>query len=256
MSEETLSMQTARSIYDQSARHWQRRTPNLLTDFSARTLIFELCEDLAGKNVVDLGCGEGYVSRFCKSHGADLVVGIDISSSMIEKAEQQEQKQPLGIDYVNASITEVKLENNNFDTALGVFVFNYLTISETTTVFKKVFNALKSQGEFIFSLPHPFLPFAKEKEAPTYFDCGDYDYYSGRDKIFPGKVWCLDESVLDVQMLHKTFSDIFQCLHEAGFKNSPKIYELSVPEELVKQKPNIFQVAKGIPLHIVFELKK
>jgi len=89
----------AEEMYNQSASKWVRKKPNLLTDFSVRPLILHWCGSLKNKSVIDIGCGEGYVSRYCKSHGASQVLGIDISASMIEKADQQEQEQPLGIEY-------------------------------------------------------------------------------------------------------------------------------------------------------------
>ena len=256
MKGESPSVQKTKAIYNQSAAKWQRREPNLLTDFSARALIFDLCTEIQHKKIIDLGCGEGYVSRYCATHGADEVTGIDISSSMIEQAQLQEQQQPLGIHYQCASITEIEFGTNKFDLALAVFVFNYLTIAEMEAVFNKVFACLKNNGEFIFALPHPLLPFIMDKQAPTYFENGDYGYYSGRDKIFPGKVWCVDGTVLEVQMLHKTFADIFASLANAGFTQLPETYELSVPEELLLKAPDIFQTGADKPLHIVFRLKK
>lgn len=41
---------------------------------------------LAGKNVLDLGCGYGWHCRFAAEQGAARVLGIDLSRRMIEQA--------------------------------------------------------------------------------------------------------------------------------------------------------------------------
>jgi len=46
-----------------------------------------MCEELVkGATVLDVGCGEGYVSRNLKSMGAKKIVGVDISEHMIDCA--------------------------------------------------------------------------------------------------------------------------------------------------------------------------
>jgi len=55
--------------------------------------------DLTGLSVLDLACGDGMSSRRLKHWGAARVVGVDISTPMIRLATQQENAQPLGIEY-------------------------------------------------------------------------------------------------------------------------------------------------------------
>jgi len=45
-----------------------------------------LLPDLRGKKVLDLGCGYGWHCRYAVEHGAQSVVGTDISEKMIEEA--------------------------------------------------------------------------------------------------------------------------------------------------------------------------
>lgn len=42
--------------------------------------------DLAGKRVVDLGCGFGWFARWAKERGAARVLGLDLSQRMIARA--------------------------------------------------------------------------------------------------------------------------------------------------------------------------
>ncbi len=78
--------QETKKLYDESAGDWKRVEPILLSDYSARPFVIDLCEPIVNKNILDLGCGEGYVGRELINRGAQYVHGIDISSRMIERA--------------------------------------------------------------------------------------------------------------------------------------------------------------------------
>ena len=44
--------------------------------------------ELAGRRVLDLGCGFGWFCRWAREHGAASVVGIDLSERMLARARQ------------------------------------------------------------------------------------------------------------------------------------------------------------------------
>ena len=45
--------------------------------------------NLKGKDILDLGCGEGEMSQYFADCGANSVRGLDISENMIKEAEKQ-----------------------------------------------------------------------------------------------------------------------------------------------------------------------
>lgn len=57
-----------------------------------------LLPDLAGKDLIDLGCGFGDGCVYYKRSGARRVVGIDISAKMIEKAKMEYAGD--GVEYI------------------------------------------------------------------------------------------------------------------------------------------------------------
>ncbi len=57
-----------------------------------------MLEDLTGKAVVDLACGEGHYTRMLPSLGAAKVVGVDRSKGMIALARAQESEHPVGLE--------------------------------------------------------------------------------------------------------------------------------------------------------------
>ena len=43
---------------------------------------------LGGLKVVDLGCGYGWFCRWAREHGAQTVLGVDVSEKMLERASE------------------------------------------------------------------------------------------------------------------------------------------------------------------------
>ena len=50
--------------------------------------LFELIGDVKGKKVLDLGCGDGWYDRKLIELGASSVLGIDLSTKMINEAKK------------------------------------------------------------------------------------------------------------------------------------------------------------------------
>ena len=149
-----------KKVYNENANKWLRLTPSSLSDFTARPLVFEECGELNARSVLDIGCGEGYCARELKKRGAGEYLGIDLSTQMIEAAQEQESTDQYGIEYYACNVVEFT-PNKQFDICIAVFLFNYLTVDETQRVFNMVYNALKPEGQFIFTVPHPFFPFVR-----------------------------------------------------------------------------------------------
>lgn len=79
--------------YDRAVRDGTLLHPAILTD-----TLFDLLGDLHGRVVLDLGCGQGVLSREMARRGA-VVTGIDLSAGMLANARRDEDARPLGIDY-------------------------------------------------------------------------------------------------------------------------------------------------------------
>ena len=247
----------AKEMYDQHAENWQRIEPIMLSDYSARPFVIDKCAPINNANVLDLGCGEGYVGRELLSRGAASVFGVDISDKMIQKAIQIKEE----LSLTNASYTAEDIRSfienysEKHNLIIAVFLFNYLTIEDTTAVMSKVHALLEDGGSFVFAVPHPSLPFLKKDKYPFYFDASG-GYFSSKNKQFPGQIWRRDGIAVDVQCVHKTFEDYFKAIAKAGFKNIPDVEELKISEEHIKLDPDFFRPLYDIPLHVLFKLTK
>jgi 2-polyprenyl-3-methyl-5-hydroxy-6-metoxy-1,4-benzoquinol methylase len=247
----------SKTLYNNQADNWSRTEPILLSDYSARPFVINLCQPVKDCHILDLGCGEGYVGRKLLEAGASKVHGIDISEKMIEHAEKIKNEngfEQLSYEVLDVSVADLGSEQK-YDTVLAMFLFNYLDVESTHAVIKKVFDLLKPGGHFVFSVPHPFLAFLKKDKFPFYFETQG-GYFSGRNILFPGEIWRRDRISVGVQCVHKTFEDYFSGLKSAGFTTMPELYELRINEDHVKLDPEFFSPLIDLPLHLAFKIKK
>lgn len=248
--------QDARSLYNRQADQWKRTGPILLSDYSARPFVMNLCEPLQDAVILDIGCGEGYVGRELIKRGAARVHGIDISSAMIEKAEEAMHQEGLSnMTYEARDIRDLKDGEFQVDIVLAMFLFNYLNAQDTAEVMLHARNQLKPGGHFIFSVPHPSLAFLKQDKYPFYFEKKG-GYFSGRNVLFPGEIWRRDGVSVGVQSVHKIVEDYFNAMRIAGFTSMPELYELCISEDHVKLDPDFFTPLIDLPLHVAFKVKK
>ncbi len=244
-------------LYDEHAARWQRRAPSSLSDFTGRPAVFELCEPVAGLDVIDLGCGEGYCARELASRGARSVTGVELSHEMVRSASAQEAELGQGVTYRQGDVTALEDADASYDLAVGVFVYNYLDIGQMRSSFREVLRVLRPGGHFVFSVPHPSFSFIRrEHGAPFFFDVGASGYFSGRDRQFQGEIHRRDGTALPVQMVHKTVSDYFDALREAGFAAMPEVRELKVEAEHLDLDPPFFGPVADLPLHMAIRVRR
>lgn len=244
-------------LYDEHAARWRRREPSSLSDFTGRPAVFDLCGDVDGLDVIDLGCGEGYCSRELAGRGAASVRGVELSQEMVDLAISQEQELGQGITYRQGDVAALTDEDASFDLALGVFVYNYVDTDRMRASFREVHRVLRPGGHFVFSVPHPALGWMRgENAAPFYFDVEGAGYFSGRNRQFQGEIHRRDGTALPVQMVHKTFEDYFDGLRAAGFASLPEIRELAVRPEHLELDRAFFEPVADLPLHVALRVAR
>jgi len=249
--------ESTRKIYNQSATDWARTEPILLSDFTARPWVMDLCEPVVGRSILDVGCGEGYCARKLSQRGAGPIVGVDISEGMIERARSREAAELLNIEYRVGTATDLSFAaDKSFDIVVAVFLFNYLTYQETEHAMREIERVLKPEGTFVFAVPHPCFPFLCDLEQPFFFDPGSRGYFSGRNHTFKGRIWRRDGVNVEVRCVHKTFGDYFAALRAANFTALPEVVELHVREEHLALDPDFFKPLEDLPLHVAFRQKK
>lgn len=144
------------SGWDQMAEWWDEKLGDD-GDLWHRTLIdpplLRLVGEVNGLRILDLACGNGYLSRRWASLGAS-VTGVDANGPIIERARARETQEPLGIVYhaSDAACLEV-LAADTFD--LVVCNMALMDIENATGAIQEVARVLRSKGRFIASIAHP-----------------------------------------------------------------------------------------------------
>jgi len=248
-------MRSIADLYNRAAPDWERQTPLLVSDFTARPFVLALCEPLAEAAVLDVGCGEGYMTRQLRQCGATTVVGIDISAGMLAAAQTAEQAHPLGITFTLATVVDLsRFPDAAFDLVLAVAVLNHLTITDTVTALREIRRVLRPGGRLVFAVPHPALPFLRPPTPPLFFDRASYGYFSGRNRELHGRMWRRDGRAVPVRCVHKTLADYFSTLTHAGFTTMPEVHELGVTDEHLQLDPAFFGPLVDQPLQVAFRL--
>lgn len=167
--------------------------------------------DFKGKTVLDLGCGYGWHCVYAAEHGADAVVGTDISEKMIAAAKEKNQNPR--IEYRVSSMEDLTFEENSFDVVVSSLALHYVESFEV--IARNVNKWLKKGGQFIFSAEHPvFTAYGTQdwyRDADgkiLHFPVDNYYYEGKREAIFLGE---------KVNKYHKTLTTYLNGLLENGF---------------------------------------
>ncbi len=194
--------------------------------------LFSMLPDLKGKRVLDLGCGYGEHCKLFVENGAEKVVGIDISSKMLEVA-RLENSDPK-IEYINMPIEGIAQLNESFDVVVSSLALHY--VEDFALVVESIYNLLGTEGVFIFSQEHPLVTCHSGGSRWTKDENGEKMHVNLANYGIEGErasTWFVD----DVKVYHRTFSSTVNTLIEAGFTIEHMVEPLPTPE-LVERYPD------------------
>lgn len=148
-------MNTTPARYDEVAEFYEAFAPDVYDDPPIVALL-DLVGDVTGLRLLDLACGHGRLTRELARRGAQ-VSGVDISTSLLDKARAHEETEPLGITYVQAdAVAPGVLDGELFD---GVVChFGLSDIDDLQGAVATVARVLRPGGFFAFSILHPCFP--------------------------------------------------------------------------------------------------
>ncbi len=101
--------------------------------------------------VLDVGCGEGYLTNQISKRGCE-VVGVDISGELIKLAKQKYQN--LNFFEVNASMISEKIRGK-FEVIVSNFSVHDMKEEDFKLFLYEAKKKLNKDGLLVFSLPHP-----------------------------------------------------------------------------------------------------
>jgi ubiquinone/menaquinone biosynthesis C-methylase UbiE len=129
-----------------SSRHWRQK--NGIWEIASK-----LCSDIAGKTVLDAGCGDGWYSARMHEKGA-VVHGCDFSGKAISFANIIVPK----VTFKAGSLLNLPYEDNFFDVVFSFQVLEHIPPSDLPKAISEVHRVLKTGGIFIPSVPTAIRP--------------------------------------------------------------------------------------------------
>ncbi len=107
-------------------------------------------EKLNGKQVLDIGCNEGFYCFECEKKGAK-VVGIEFNKVWYDLALERKNELSSSVDFFHMNWNEIQKLNYRFDLVLFLAAFHYLRDNQLDLL-KKIFEKMNSGGLLILEL--------------------------------------------------------------------------------------------------------
>ena len=158
------------ALFDKSANDydgWYQSPMGRYVDTAETACLFALADNIAGKDVLDLGCGTGHLSEMLHARGAN-VTGIDISDGMLAKARASSKRQGLTIDYINMNVYDLGFAPASFDCVYSMAAVEF--IPDTTRSFANLAKVLKPGGSAIIGTIHKDSAWADMYESDAFAD--------------------------------------------------------------------------------------
>lgn len=217
--------------------------------FVVDPILFRLVGDFKGLDVLELGCGNGYLARKFIEQGTKSLVLADISKYCLENAKNKFSDER--ISYLEQDMTlSWRIKADSIDVVYSNMMLNEVENIVTPTA--EAYRVLRPGGTFVFSVIHPawdLWVFAQEKvgqksskmkNSKAYFDRGMMSYVMG------GKY--------DVEHYHHTIGDYFASLVKTAFIVSDLI-EPEFSPSFVNEYPN-FGEYHDHPVGLIFKAVK
>ncbi|MFE2159300.1 class I SAM-dependent methyltransferase [Streptomyces lydicus] len=172
--------------YDSFAEAYSAETENnLVNAYYARPAMLALAGDVAGRRILDAGCGSGPLSAALRDRGA-VVTGIDASAGMLALARRR-----LGDDvalHVADLSDRLPFADGAFDDVVASLVLHYL--EDWGPALAELRRVLRPGGRLIASVEHPFVAYTIEDPRPDYFATTSYTFdWTCNGQSVPMRFW-------------------------------------------------------------------
>jgi ubiquinone/menaquinone biosynthesis C-methylase UbiE len=166
------------SLYDDPAffeRYLQLRQRGAgLNDELERPAILRLLPDIAGADVLDIGCGDGALGRWLADQGARHVLCTDPSARMLALAAGHADPR---VRYRRASAESIALTPESLDLVVSSLALHY--VADYDTLIQRIGRWLRPGGHLAYSVEHPI--------------CTARDPMTGWIAAGEGTVWPVDD---------------------------------------------------------------
>jgi ubiquinone/menaquinone biosynthesis C-methylase UbiE len=219
--------------------------------------------DCRGKDVLDLGCGNGYLARRLARSGA-RVTAVDSSPRMIANAQAHDPTNSLKVKYVHSNARKLDgITDASFDLVFANM--SLMDIEDAEGAIGSVSRVLRKAGRFVASISHPCFDIGSNSgwlvDKPTFETRKVYRKVRGYRTPFSENIpWRVDNGIRYTLGFHRPLNWYARVFHSNGLA----ITAMEEPEPT-----QAFIEAEGenradldglgfleVPLHLVFEAVK
>jgi SAM-dependent methyltransferase len=180
---------------------------NLLNAHYERPAMLALAGDVAGRRILDAGCGAGPLSAALRERGA-LVSGFDASVGMLELARRR-----LGDDAdlrVADLGSPLPYADDTFDDVVASLVLHYL--KDWGPALAELRRVLKPGGRLIMSVEHPFAVNLTHRQAGREAEYNYFDTTNWTDE------WTMSGRTALMSRWHRPLHAMADAFTAAGFR--------------------------------------
>jgi len=146
--------QTLANDYDSFAEAYAAETEsNLINGYYTRPAILDLAGDVAGRRILDVGCGAGPLFESLRDRGA-IVTGIEPSARMLDLARKR-LGEGAALHLGGLGGDPLPFPDAAFDDAIACLVLHYL--EDWTAPLAELRRVLVPGGRLIIAVNHPFV---------------------------------------------------------------------------------------------------
>jgi ubiquinone/menaquinone biosynthesis C-methylase UbiE len=180
---------------------------SLINAYYARPAILALAGDVAGRRILDAGCGAGPLFAALRDRGA-IVTGFDSSAGMLELARRR-----LG-DEADLQLADLgsplPFPDGAFDDVIACLVLHYL--EDWTGPLAELRRVLKPGGRLIVAVDHPFAIVAAQLA-----DGRKASYFGVYERT---EEWTIGDKTALMSFWHRPLHAMAEAFTAAGFRIS------------------------------------
>jgi SAM-dependent methyltransferase len=189
--------------YDSFAEAYAAETEsNLLNGYYVRPAVLDLAGDVAGRRILDVGCGAGPLLESLRERGA-IVTGVEPSAKMLELARRR-LGEGAALHQAGLGGDPLPFPDGAFDDVVACLVLHYL--EDWKAPLAELRRVLASGGRLIVALDHPFV-------YKLRYPAADYFAVSKRSEE-----WTFGGHSAPMVFWHRPLHAMAAAFTEAGFR--------------------------------------
>ena len=222
-----------RSLWDQNSSWWAEHYATRY-DADYEDVILPFVKDaLSGfRKIIDIGGGEGRLSRCLIEQNGSEVVSTDFSLFQLIASKGQEPSP----NHVQAEVARLPFVDGVFDAAVTCLVLEH--VLEFLEAVEEISRVIRSDGRFVLVLNHPAMQtpesgliFDHVAEPPT-------KYWRISDYLLESSHFAEVDKEIFLPFEHRPISKYINTLIESGF-TIERFYEPTLSEQLIEDNPEL-----------------